>query len=83
MSQLIILCTSEFSEACNLHCKLYTLLLIHVWQLFTPELANMHSHCAASHRQAMQNSESVIVRYNKVIHTRLSKYYIYIIDTDV
>ena len=38
---LTILSTIEFSEACNLHCRLYTLLLINVLQLFTPELANM------------------------------------------
>ena len=40
-SQLIVLCTIELSEACNLHYKLYTFLLIHVWQLFTPDLVNM------------------------------------------
>ncbi len=33
-----------------------------------------HSTCAASHRQTMQNSKGVIVRYHKVMHTRLSKF---------
>ena len=40
-SQLIVLCTIQFNEACSLNCKLYTFILILVWQLFTPDLANM------------------------------------------
>ena len=73
-SQLIVLWTIELSEACHLHFKAVN--ISSDTRLATVySRSSKHATCAASHRQTMYNYKSVIVRYNKVTHIRLSKFY--------